>query len=503
MKTPARYLWIIVCFLLYFTTITVAQEKKIALSEETETCIGCHEYIHPGLISSWENSLHAKTTPALGLQKKKLERRISNETIDERLKNVAVGCYECHALHTENHADAFDHNGYTIHVVVSSNDCATCHSVEKQEYDKNLMAHAHGNLMNNPVYTDLRNTINSEYHFSDGNLSKTKANDNTEAESCLYCHGTKLEVKGLETRETDFGEMEFPVIAGWPNQGVGRINPDGSKGACTSCHPRHDFSIETARKPHTCSECHKGPDVPAYKVYEVSKHGNIYNSKKATFNFNHVPWVVGEDFTAPTCATCHASLLVDAEGTQIVNRTHQYNDRLVWRLFGVPYAHPHPIEADVSKIKNKQGLPLPTELNGEPAQEYLISKEEQNKRNEKLKNVCNSCHSASWTNTHFERLENTIAKTNETTVAATNILAKAWELELAEGLPQNASLFDEKIERDWTSVWLFYANSTRFTSAMGGGGDYGVFANGRYQLSEKIITMHEWLELHKKIYKKK
>ena len=90
---------------------------------------------------------------------------------------------------------------------------------------------------------------------------------------------------------------------------MGRINPDGSKGACTACHTRHGFSIEMARKPYTCSQCHKGPDVPAYAVYMVSKHGNIYDSLESKSDFSAVPWVPGKHFTAPTCATCHVSLL--------------------------------------------------------------------------------------------------------------------------------------------------------------------------------------------------
>ena len=100
----------------------------------------------------------------------------------------------------------------------------------------------------------------------------------TLSDACRQCHGTVVDVKGFATRETDQGDMSFPVLTGWPNQGVGRINPDGSKGSCSACHTRHQFAIEMARKPYTCSQCHKGPDVPAFKVYEVSKHGNIYSA---------------------------------------------------------------------------------------------------------------------------------------------------------------------------------------------------------------------------------
>ena len=34
---------------------------------------------------------------------------------------------------------------------------------------------------------------------------------------------------------------------------------------------------------------------------------------------------------------------------------------------------------------------------------------------------------------------------------------------------------------------------------MAGGGDYGVFENGRYQLSRTIMEMHDWLDTREKI----
>jgi len=46
----------------------------------------------------------------------------------------------------------------------------------------------------------------------------------------------------------------------------------------------------------------------------------------------------------------------------------------------------------------------------------------------------------------------------------------------------------------WVEEWLFFANSTRFASAMSGA-DYGVFANGRWYLSKNIRGMQEWLDL--------
>jgi hypothetical protein len=289
------------------------------------------------------------------------------------------------------------------------------------------------------------------------------------------------------------GDMDFPILSGWPNQGVGRLNPDGSKGACTACHTRHQFAIEMARNPYTCSECHKGPDVPAYKVYEVSKHGNIFSALGKGWNFNTIPWKIGKDITAPTCATCHVSLIVNESGDVIVERTHQMNDRSSWRLFGLIYAHAHPKSPDTTIIKNKAGLPLPTELTGEPASPFLIDSKEQEKRRLAMQKICLSCHSQGWVDGHWTRLENTLKTTNEMTLTATKILLTAWEKGAAKGPAQKDSLFNEAIEKKWVEQWLFFANSTRFASAMAGA-DYGVFANGRWYMSKNIQEMLDWLE---------
>ncbi|MFW5906165.1 MAG: multiheme c-type cytochrome, partial [Desulfobia sp.] len=279
---------------------------------------------------------------------------------------------------------------------------------------------------------------------------------------------------------------------GWPNQGVGRVNPDGTKGSCSSCHSRHEFSIAMARKPYTCKECHKGPDVPAYKVYMVSKHGNIFSSEKDKWDFNAVPWTVGEDFTAPTCAECHASLVVTPDGEVLAERTHQFNDRLKWRIFGVPYAQPHPIDPDTTKIKNRNDLPLSSTLSGEPASEYLIDENEQEIRQKTMKKVRSGCHSDTWIRGHFERFENTVRVTNEKTLTATNILLEAYD----KGLADNDNLFDEAIEKKWVESWLFFSNSIRFSSAMAGA-DYGVFANGRWWLNKNIAEMEDYLDFLK------
>lgn len=464
------------------------------VSEATETCLMCHETLHPGIVAGWRSSRHAVVTPAAATAVEGLARKVSSDTIPESLGQVVVGCAECHTLRPDEHEGVFEHNGYRVHSVVSPGDCQVCHVVEAEQYAGNIMAHAHGNLENNALYQDLQRNILGVPVREDGRLTFAEPDPATEAMGCLYCHGTRLEVTGTETRDTDFGEMEFATIAGWPNQGVGRVNLDGTLGSCSACHTRHTFSIEIARKPDTCKECHIGPDVPVYKVYSASKHGNIYHSKKQDWDFEAVPWTVGEDFTAPTCATCHVSLVVTPDGETVAERTHGMKDRIAWRIFGLVYSHAHPKDPDTTKIRNKDGLPLPTALDGTPASEFLIDADEQARRRETMERICLSCHGEAWVRGHFERYEKSHETTNAATLVATSILQEIWARGYAQGPAAGGSPFDEAIEHRWADIWLFYANSIRFTAAMAGGGDYAVFADGHYTHAKRIKQMQEWLE---------
>ena len=480
-------------FLIVFFAVFVFSGESsgadVPVSEDSATCIECHSTFNAGIVAAWEKSRMSKITPRAAKSAAPKERRVSFDQLPDPLADVVVGCAECHTLRSEKHKDSFEHNGHQVHVVVTPQDCATCHPVEVTQFSKNLMSEAYGNLENNPVYQSMVKSVTGIQSFKGMATTLMDPDELTLSDACRQCHGTVVEVKGLATRETDHGDLSFPVLTGWPNQGVGRINPDGSKGSCSACHTRHQFAIEMARKPYTCSQCHKGPDVPAFKVYEVSKHGNLHSSLGQSWKYDPVPWKIGKDITAPTCATCHVSM-VSSGGEIVAERTHQMNDRLAWRLFGLIYAHPHPKSADTTVIKNKAGLPLPTELTGEPVSEYLISAEEQKERRDTMQKVCLSCHSRPWVEGHFERFENTIQKTNEMTLAATNVLLSAWKKGAAS---QKDGLFNEAIEKRWVEQWLFYANSTRYSSAMAGA-DYGVFANGRWFMAKNLQEMVDWLK---------
>lgn len=488
-------------FCLVFTGIFIAEmlasderqvSAPVALSEQTQLCVLCHKKLTPGIVEDWLTSRHSQITPEMAMAKPVLERRISSDVIPEAFRSVAVGCYECHGQNASAHKDNFDHFGFKINVVVSPNDCKTCHAVEADQYSVSKKAHALDNLQKNPLYHTFVETIQGLKEIRDDKIIHLKASEHSKSETCYACHGTLVTVNGMKKISTDIGDIDVPDLANWPNQGVGRINPDGSLGACTPCHARHSFSIEVARKPYTCSQCHLEPDVPAYNVYNESKHGNIFLSKQHAWNWTNVPWSVGKDFQAPTCATCHNSLLTTPDGKVIALRTHDFGSRLWVRLFGLIYSHPQPKDARTYLIKNKDGLPLPTAFAGEPAFEYLIDKGEQIWRQIEMKKICRRCHNTDWVNQHFARLDATIAETDKMSRAATQLVLKAWN----EGLADPSNPFDEMIEHTWIKQWFFYANSVRYASAMGGP-DYASFKNGWWELTANLSIMQHLIQARK------
>jgi len=103
--------------------------------------------------------------------------------------------------------------------------------------------------------------------------------------------------------------------------------------------------------------------------------------------------------------------------------------------------------------------------------------------------ACLNCHDRSWVNGFWNRLENTVSKTNSDTRVATQLMEKIWGTGLADG---KENPFDEAIEKKWSDTWLFYANTIRFASAMGGGGDYAVFADGRYMMAKSLAELADW-----------
>jgi hypothetical protein len=103
------------------------------------------------------------------------------------------------------------------------------------------------------------------------------------------------------------------------------MNPDGSVGECDICHAKHSFSIEVARQPQTCGECHLGPDHPQTEIYLESKHGNIFLAKGKHWDLGYKSSEQdGIPIEAPVCTTCHMDAAPGVEAT------HNVSARLSW-----------------------------------------------------------------------------------------------------------------------------------------------------------------------------
>ena len=92
---------------------------------------------------------------------------------------------------------------------------------------------------------------------------------------CWQCHGSTLAFLKSADGSVQKSAIGAPVLdpSTWPNTGIGRLNPDGSSGACSACHSRHTFSKAMARQPEVCGKCHLGPDHPQAEIYEVTEKG--------------------------------------------------------------------------------------------------------------------------------------------------------------------------------------------------------------------------------------
>jgi hypothetical protein len=232
--------------------------------------------------------------------------------------------------------------------------------------------------------------------------------------------------------------------------------------------------------------------VPAWEVYCESKHGNIYQSKQAEWNWDAVPWQVGRDFGAPTCATCHNSLITDANGAVLASRTHDFGARLWVRLYGLPYAHAQPKQGRTAQIKNQEGLTLPVSFSGEPVAAALIDREEQAGRRSRMIHLCQACHSQSWATEFFAKLDQTTAEADQLVLASTRLMQQAWD----KGWADRRRLFDEPLEQRWLRQWFFYANSLRLASAMSGP-QYATFRHGWFELVNNLKEMEAWMETRK------
>ncbi|MCB9889769.1 MAG: hydroxylamine oxidoreductase [Planctomycetes bacterium] len=447
---------------------TGTAKAPIAVPASSQRCVSCHDEKSPGITAQWRDSTHAEK---------------------------GVGCVDCHQA-DKGDADAFQHEGYTIATVVTPRDCARCHAKVTEEFERSHHAKA-GNILasldnllaetvegsRNPFDPHAKTAGREDLHKVDGMSSA--------ATGCKQCHGAKVGLQGADGQAITVDDLR-PGADGkptnaeavariaknqdgkpifdprtWPNTGIGRLNLDGSRGSCSACHSRHDFSPRRARRPENCGKCHLGPDHPQKEIYEESKHGIAYRDQKELMKLDGKTWVLGEDYHhAPTCATCHMSANTK-NGRRI---THDPGERISWT--NRPW----------------ESLWLDTDINGKVVTEQdpqkrakLVHKKATDKRVE-MKNVCLHCHTNDYVNGFYKQYDNFVHLYNQKFARPGK---KIMDALLAQGLRTKAQ-FDEKVEWTWFYLWHHEGRRARHGASMMAP-DYAHW-HGMYEVAERFYT---------------
>jgi hypothetical protein len=360
--------------------------SQAQVTAQTEACLQCHTLRQPLVVETWQRSGHAA---------------------------AGVGCSECHRAGA-GEPDAMDHFGNTVAVLVTPADCGRCHAAQAEQFAGSL--HARGGQ----VLASLDNYLGEVVEGFGASVS-----------GCRQCHGSPVIVNagGVLSPET------------WPNFGIGRINPDGSLGACTACHSRHEFTRAQVRSPEACGRCHLGPDHPQKEVYEESKHSIVYSAYLDRVNLASESWVLGVDNTAaPNCASCHVS------ATPNQPATHSIGLRISWNL-RTPES---------------------------------VRTEDWERKRQAMQEVCLTCHSSSYVTNFYLQFDAGIELYNEKFARpAGEIMARLREAGRIDPTP-----FNEPIE--WMYYYLWHHDGRRARNGLAMQGPDYVQWHGFYDVAERF-----------------
>jgi hydroxylamine dehydrogenase len=371
-----------------------AAQQTPKISQAGQACLGCHRSVTPGIVKDWQSSRHFAN---------------------------GVDCATCHSAANKGaRQDAKDHFGGRIVVLVTPKNCQHCHAREGAEFQASRHA-------------DAARFIGS----LDNVLGEIVGGGPAANSGCKQCHGSTVAVKS--------GELD---PATWPNTGIGRVNPDGSKGACTACHSRHAFSIAQARAPEACGKCHLGPDHPQMEVWQESKHGSRYSQnlalrKPAGLDLPAGKWLPGQSYSSgPTCASCHLSATSDRP------TTHDVGARISWTL--------RPVIS--TKLENWE------------------------KKREAMQDVCLQCHSRTYTRDFYGQFDALVTLYNTKFAApAKTIMDRLTAAKKLTGQP-----FDAPIKWTYYELWHHEGRRARHGAAMSGP-DYAWW-HGLYDAAKVFYT---------------
>jgi len=438
---------------------------RIKVPASSEECVDCHEQVSPGIVSHWRGSTHAEK---------------------------GVGCVECHQARDDD-ADGFRHYKAFIATVVTPRDCSTCHPTEGEEFARSH--HAKAGAILHSLDNFLAETVEgSRQRFDPHSPTPGMRVDSVNgmasaATGCQQCHGSKVALLGEDGSRITVDELR-PDAGGiptardvvarvrrnqdgkpmldpstWPNTGIGRINLDGTRGSCSACHSRHDFSPRRARRPENCGKCHLGPDHPQKEIYEESKHGVAYRDLEAHMNLDAASWILGKDYSqAPTCATCHMSGNLRNDG----RITHDPGQRISWTN-RPPVSLVMDTDAEHRVVQET-----------DPARRQVLIADSWEKKRGRMKDVCSHCHTPDYVSAFYTQYDDFVVLFNEK-------FAKPGQAIIGELRTQKLltpTEFDEEIEWTWFYLWHHEGRRARHGASMMAP-DYAHW-HGMYEVAERF-----------------
>lgn len=373
---------------------------SVALVRATGKCADCHRAETAAVVHEFEMSRHSA---------------------------AGVTCLHCHQP-TEGQ-NPYDHKGFTITQTVTAANCKQCHPVEYEQYLKSRHAA--------PAWAAVR----GKDDFSPDQIAAAEKHHpgavDRPQHALVSLEGPAAITKGCQKCHE-----------------VGKPNDDGSIGSCTACHARHVASVELARTPETCGQCHMGPDHSQLEIYHESKHGVLFNAQKAHMNLSARPKeLTVKDMPVPTCATCHMSGLTGEEHQHDVAPTHDTSERLSYYLFAA-------VSDRRPEYRSKQA---------------------------NMKQTCLNCHTNPRILKFYTEAESVVKSTNKMVKEAEEIMAGLRKDGLLTPEP-----FDEPIEYVNFDLW-HYGGRTAKHGAFMGGADF-VQWHGYYELVSKLTELKEQAE---------
>ena len=359
------------------------------LVRATGKCAECHRRETSAIVHQFEMSLHSQK---------------------------GVNCLDCHQ--PQQGQEKVDHRGFVIAKQLTSANCSQCHNAEYQQYVRSRHAA--------PAWAAVT---------GDGDFTKEQAE-----------FAEKFHPGTIHRAANAIAMVEGPAAINkgcWQCHNIGKPNADGSIGSCTACHARHSTSVELARMPETCGQCHMGPDHSQLEIYHESKHGVLFHAQHAHFNLEARPKkLTTADMSVPTCATCHMS------GLEGMNVTHDTTERLSYYLF-----------APISE--HRPGF-----------QQGEIH----------MKEVCLKCHATTSIDKFYRDAETVVKSTNELVGEADALMKALRKEKLLTPEP-----FDEPIEHIHFDLWHYFGRTAKHGAYMGGA-DF-VQWHGFYELVAKLTEM--------------